>query len=144
MVLYYSITAPPLTFSVSPVVSLNVFEQKPTIALAISWGIWYLPIGILWSQSCSTSSLVFSYPRSILQLISLSIISVFKMNVFIRSALLLVLLSYLYPYFGFISPLFQIMIVIFNIFIYIISTKSSNSRLNNLDEQIGEIDKVIH
>ncbi len=77
-------------------------------------------------------------------LLSFSIISVFKMNVFIRSALLLVLLSYLYPYFGFISPLFQIMIVIFNIFIYLISTKSSNNRLNNLDEQIGEIDKVTH
>ena len=50
---------------------------------------------------------------------SFSIIAVFKMNVFIRSALFLVLLSYLQPYVGLISPILQITIVIFNIFIYI-------------------------
>ena len=44
---------------------------------------------------------------------SFSIIAVFKMNVFIRSALFLVLLSYLHPYLGMISPILQIMIVIF-------------------------------
>ena len=52
---------------------------------------------------------------------SFSIIAVFKMNVFIRSVLFLVLLSYLQPYIGMISPILQMMIVMFNIFIYIYS-----------------------
>ena len=60
---------------------------------------------------------------------SFSIIAVFKMNVFIRSALFLVLLSYLQPYIGMISPILQIMIVMFNIFIYIISTKSNENNI---------------
>ncbi len=77
-------------------------------------------------------------------LLSFSIISVFKMNVFIRSALFLVLLTYLHPYLDVMTSLFQLMIVIFNILIYVISTKSSDSRLKNLGEQIGEIDKVTH
>ena len=54
---------------------------------------------------------------------SFSIIAVFKMNVFIRSALFLVLLTYLSPYVGIIAPILQFIIVIFNILIYLISKK---------------------
>ena len=75
---------------------------------------------------------------------SFSIIAVFKMNVFIRSALFLVLLSYLQPYFGLISPILQITIVIFNIFIYMISTKSNKKILENMDLELVDTDKVTH
>ena len=83
---------------------------------------------------------------SLLKLIihSFSIIAVFKMNVFIRSALFLVLLSYLHPYLGMISPILQIMIVIFNIFIYIISTKSDKKKLENMDIELADTQKVTH
>ena len=75
---------------------------------------------------------------------SFSIIAVFKMNVFIRSALFLVLLSYLQPYVGLISPILQITIVIFNIFIYMISTKSNEKILENMDLEMVDTDKVTH
>ena len=75
---------------------------------------------------------------------SFSIIAVFKMNVFIRSALFLVLLSYLQPYFGLISPILQITIVIFNIFIYMISTKSNKKILENMDLELVDTNKVTH
>ena len=75
---------------------------------------------------------------------SFSIIAVFKMNVFIRSALFLVLLSYLHPYLGMISPILQIMIIIFNIFIYIISTKSDKKKLENMDIELADTQKVTH
>ena len=74
---------------------------------------------------------------------SFSIIAVFKMNVFIRSALLLVLLAYLSPYLGNIATIIQIMIVLFNIFIYTISTKSNELKLKNMDSELANIEKVI-
>ncbi len=73
---------------------------------------------------------------------SFSIIAVFKMNVFIRSALFLVLLAYLNPYLGNISTIIQFMIVLFNILIYLISTKSNELRLKNMDAELVNIDKV--
>ena len=75
---------------------------------------------------------------------SFSIIAVFKMNVFIRSALFLVLLSYLQTYIGMISPILQMMIVMFNIFIYIISTKSNEKILKNMDLELEYTEKVTH
>ena len=75
---------------------------------------------------------------------SFSIIAVFKMNVFIRSALFLVLLTYLHPYLGDISSLLQLLIVIFNILIYLVATKSNATKLKNMDLELGEIEKIAH
>ena len=75
---------------------------------------------------------------------SFSIIAVFKMNVFIRSALFLVLLSYLQPYIGIISPSLQFLIVVFNILIYVVSTKSNQKKLLNMDLELVDTEKVIH
>ena len=75
---------------------------------------------------------------------SFSIIAVFKMNVFIRSALLLVLLAYLQPYIGIVSSILQFMIVLFNILIYIISTKSNYNKLKNMDAELENVEKVTH
>ena len=66
------------------------------------------------------------------------------MNVFIRSALFLVLLTYLQPYVGIISPIFQCMIVIFNIIIYVVSNKSNQSKLENMDAELKDTDKITH
>jgi glycosyltransferase involved in cell wall biosynthesis len=75
---------------------------------------------------------------------SFSIIAVFKMNVFVRSALLLVLLTYLQPYIGLISPIFQFFIIIFNILIYLVSTKSNEKKLENMDEEFVNTEKITH
>ena len=75
---------------------------------------------------------------------SFSIIAVFKMNVFIRSALFLVLLTYLSPYVGIIAPILQFIIVIFNILIYLISKKSNESKLKNMDKELINTVKVTH
>ena len=75
---------------------------------------------------------------------SFSIIAVFKMNVFIRSALFLVLLTYLQPYIGILSPLFQFTIVVFNILIYLISTKSNEKKLENMDSELKDTNKITH
>ncbi len=75
---------------------------------------------------------------------SFSIIAVFKMSVFIRSALFLVLLSYLQPHIGIVSPILQLMIVVFNIVIYVISTKSNEKKLKNLAAELTNTEKVTH
>ena len=75
---------------------------------------------------------------------SFSIIAVFKMNVFIRSALFIVLLTYLQPYVGLISPILQFFIVIFNILIYLVSTKSNERKLKNMDVEMINTEKVTH
>ena len=74
---------------------------------------------------------------------SFSIIAVFKMNVFIRSALFLVLLSYLQPLIGSLSVVLQISIVFFNILIYFISTKTNENKLKNLDEELVDTNLII-
>ena len=52
---------------------------------------------------------------------SLSIIAVFKYNVFFRSALMLILISYLNSYLGNLGIFFQILIIFFNLIIFIVS-----------------------
>ena len=71
---------------------------------------------------------------------SFSIIAVFKMNVFIRSALFLVLLYLPKSIFWYnFLQYFKLIIVIFNILIYIISTKSNDSKLKNMDLELSDI-----
>ena len=54
---------------------------------------------------------------------SLSIIAVFKYNVFLRSSLILILLAYLNSYLGSLTILLQFLIVIFNPVIFIVSLR---------------------
>tara|TARA_A100001015_G_scaffold285700_1_gene353549 strand:+ start:3963 stop:4835 length:873 start_codon:yes stop_codon:yes gene_type:complete len=75
---------------------------------------------------------------------SFSIIAVFKMNVFIRSALFLVLLTYLQPHIGGTATVLQFSIVLFNILIYLVSTKSNQDKLKNMDIELGSKQKVTH
>ena len=75
---------------------------------------------------------------------SFSIIAVFKMDVFIRSALFLVLLSYLHNYIGIVAPIFQLMIVGFNILIYLISVQSNQKKLDNFSSGLETKELITH
>ncbi len=75
---------------------------------------------------------------------SLSIIAVFKYNVFLRSALMLIALSYLYFYLGNLVIFFQISIVLFNLLIFIVSLREKEKDLINSHNNLGEIKKITH
>ena len=75
---------------------------------------------------------------------SFSIIAVFKMNVFIRSALFIVLLTYLNPYIGIISTILQFLIVVFNVIIYLLSKKSNEKKLENMSIELVNTQKITH
>ncbi len=75
---------------------------------------------------------------------SFNIISVFKMNVFLRSALMLVLLSYLIPFIGQISVVFQILIVSFNILIFYLSMQSNQKKLLDIDKSKDSTNILTH
>ncbi len=75
---------------------------------------------------------------------SFSIMAVFKMDVFIRSALILVLLSYLQTYIGIYSSIFQVLLVFFNILIYILSLQSSHNKLQNTSANQNNVELITH
>ena len=75
---------------------------------------------------------------------SFSIMAVFKMDVFIRSALILVLLSYLQTYIGIYSSIFQVLLVFFNILIYILSLQSSQNKLQNTSANQNNVELITH
>ena len=75
---------------------------------------------------------------------SLSIIAVFKYNVFLRSALMIIFLEYLQKYLGNFSVFLQILIVIFNLIIFIVSKRESEQDLINSHKNLSEIKKITH
>ena len=83
---------------------------------------------------------------SILKLIihSLSIIAVFKYIVFLRSTLIIIVLAYINSYIGNLSILFQILIVIFNLIIFIVSKREIERDLVNSHNNLGEIKNITH
>jgi hypothetical protein len=83
---------------------------------------------------------------SLLKLIihSFSIIAVFKYNVFLRSALMIIFLEYLQKYLGNFSVFLQILIVIFNLIIFIVSKRESEQDLINSHKNLSEIKKITH
>ena len=83
---------------------------------------------------------------SLLKLIihSFSIIAVFKNQVFFRSTLMIIILSYLNPYFGNFSILLQILIVIFNFIIFIVSMREKEKELINSHNNLSEVKNIKH
>ena len=75
---------------------------------------------------------------------SLSIIAVFKYNVFLRSAIFLIVLSYLNPYLGNLAILSQILIVVFNLIIFIVSFREQEKDLMNSHKNIDSIKRITH
>ena len=75
---------------------------------------------------------------------SLSIIAVFKYNVFLRSTLMIIALAYLNSYLGSLVILSQILIVIFNLIIFIVSLREKEKDLVNSHNNLESIKKIIH
>ena len=83
---------------------------------------------------------------SLLKLIihSLSIIAVFKYNVFLRSTIMLIILSYLNLYLGNLTTFIQVLIVIFNLLIFIVSFREHEKNLLNSHNNLDNIKKITH
>ena len=75
---------------------------------------------------------------------SLSIIAVFKYNVFFRSTILLILLTYLNSYLGNFTTFSQVLIVVFNLIIFIVSQREREKDLLNSHKNLENIKKIIH
>ena len=83
---------------------------------------------------------------SLLKLIihSLSIMAVFKYNVFLRSSLMLIILAYLNSYLGNLTIFFQVLIVIFNLIIFIVSQREQEKDLLNSHSNLNNVKKITH
>ena len=75
---------------------------------------------------------------------SLSIIAVFKYNVFLRSVLMIIFLVYLQNYLGNFPVFLQILIVIFNLIIFIVSRREKENDLLNSHNNLADIKKITH
>jgi len=75
---------------------------------------------------------------------SFSIVAVFKYQVFLRSTLAIVILAYLSIYLGNISIFFQILIVLFNLLIFIISLREKKDDLINSHNNLDYIEEITH
>ncbi len=75
---------------------------------------------------------------------SFAIISVFKNTVFFRSASIIILLSFLNKFLGQISIMMQMLLVLFNIVIFIVSLRENQSALLKSDENILNVKTITH
>tara|TARA_A100001015_G_C15016044_1_gene725567 strand:+ start:1228 stop:2100 length:873 start_codon:yes stop_codon:yes gene_type:complete len=75
---------------------------------------------------------------------SLSIIAVFKYQVFLRSTIMIIALAFLNSYLGNLSIVLQILIIIFNLTIFIISKREIKKDLINSHNNLGEIKNIPH
>ena len=83
---------------------------------------------------------------SLLKLVihSLSIIAVFKYQVFIRSTLMLITLAYLSSNLGTQAIFLQILIVVFNLVIFIVSQREKEEDLLNSHKNLASVKKIAH
>ena len=83
---------------------------------------------------------------SLLKLVihSLSIIAVFKYNVFLRSTIMLIALAFLNSYLGDLTIFFQVLIVIFNLIIFIVSQREQQKDLLNSHDNLDNVKKITH
>ena len=75
---------------------------------------------------------------------SFSIIAVFKYQVFLRSTFAIIILAYLNIYLGNISIFFQILILLFNLLIFIISLREKKDDLINSHNNLDNIKEITH
>ena len=75
---------------------------------------------------------------------SFSIIAVFKYQVFFRSTIMIIALAYLSSYLGNISIILQILIVVFNLLIFVISRRESEKDLVNSHQNLSEVKEITH
>ena len=75
---------------------------------------------------------------------SFSIIAVFKYQVFLRSTLIIIVLAYLNSNLGNFTTTLQILIVIFNIIIFIVSKREIEKDLVNSHKNLEEVKTITH
>ena len=75
---------------------------------------------------------------------SFSIISIFKYSVFLRSTFMIVILSFLSKILGSITIIFQILIVLFNLIIFIVSMRENKEEFLNSDQNVEDEINVLH
>ena len=75
---------------------------------------------------------------------SFSIIAVFKYQVFLRSTFMIIVLSYLNMYLGNFSILLQILIIIFNLLIFMTSLRENENDLINSHKNLRDIEAITH
>ena len=75
---------------------------------------------------------------------SFSIIAVFKYQVFLRSTFMIIALSYLNIYLGNFSILLQILIIIFNLLIFMSSLRENENNLINSHKNLRDIEAITH
>ncbi len=125
---------------------INLLSNKPSLWCSFSGSIKKHIIN--YNEIRSERGVRFFGPSkmSLINLIihSFSIISVFKYIVFLRSALMIILLSPLAKYFGQVSTVIQILLVLFNIIIFIISFRENESELLKSDKNIFNVKTITH
>ena len=75
---------------------------------------------------------------------SFSIIAVFKYQVFLRSTFMIIVLSYMNKYLGNFSILLQILIIIFNLLIFMTSLRENENDLINSHKNLRDIEAITH
>ena len=75
---------------------------------------------------------------------SFSIIAVFKYVVFLRSTFMIIILSYLTKMLGSIAITLQVLIVFFNLIIFIVSIRENEKALLKSDENILSENEITH
>jgi polyisoprenyl-phosphate glycosyltransferase len=73
---------------------------------------------------------------------SFSIIGVFKYQVFLRSTFMILALGYLNFYLGNTSIFFQILIILFNLIVFVVSLRESENDLKNSHNNLDTIKKI--
>ena len=75
---------------------------------------------------------------------SFSIIAVFKFQVLLRSIVFIIILHYLSIYLSSLSIILQILIILFNLMIFIVSFREKHSELIKSQENLENIDQLTH
>ena len=75
---------------------------------------------------------------------SFAIMAVFKKTVFLRSAILIIILSYLSFKTSLISITFQVLLVIFNLLIYTVSLRENETEFLNSEVDVGNVNNYTH
>ena len=72
------------------------------------------------------------------------VIAVFKYQVYLRSAILLIVFSYLSSVFGTFVLFPQILIVLFSLIIFVVSTNKDINNYEKCNENLSSIDEIKH
>ena len=75
---------------------------------------------------------------------SFSIIAVFKYQVFLRSTFIIIILAYLNVHLGNISIFLQILVVLFNLMIFIVSLRENEKELKNSQNNLDTTKNITH